>query len=131
MMSLDIREHSDVHEAVIHEILKKLNCQSNYKALNESNKNEILIESIKFQQKLEQSFIDTLSTQSQETLLTFLVIKNELLIDPNSISSYIVSMTHTKSDILEVLFLARLTGILHYHEIRDWEFLPYCMVEVT
>ena len=116
MMSLDIREHSDVHEAVIHEILKKLNCQSNYKALDESNKNEILIESIKFQQKLEQSFINTLSTQSQETLLTFLVIKNELLIDPNSISSYIVSMTHTKSDILEVLFLARLTGILHYHD---------------
>ena len=65
---------------------------------------------------LEQSFINTLSEQSQETLLTFLVIKKELLIDPNSISSYIVSMTHTKSDILEVLFLARLTGIIHYHD---------------
>jgi len=25
-------------------------------------------------------------------------------------------MTHTKSDILEVLFLARLTGIIHYHD---------------
>ena len=116
MMSLDIREHSDVHEEVIHEILKKLNWQSNYKALDESKKNKILTEGIKFQQKLEQSFIDTLSDESQETLLTFLVIKNELLIDPDSISSYIVSMTHTNSDILEVLLLARLTGILHYHD---------------
>ena len=116
MMSLDIREHSDAHEAVIHEILKNLNCQSNYIALNESEKNKILTEGIKFQNELEQSFINTLSEQSQETLLTFLVIKKELLIDPNSISSYIVSMTHTKSDILEVLFLARLTGIIHYHD---------------
>ena len=116
LMSLDIREHSDVHEAVIHEILEKLNFQSNYKMLDESKKNEILIEGIKLQDELEQSFIDNLSTQSQETIFTFIVIKNELLIDPDSISSYIVSMTHTKSDILEVLFLAKLTGILHYND---------------
>ena len=116
MMSMDIREHSDVHEAVIHEIVNKLGHNVNYIALDESEKNKILTEGIKFQNELEQSFIDTLSEKSQETLLTFLVIKNELLIDPDSISSYIVSMTHTKSDILEVLFLARLTGVLHYHD---------------
>ena len=116
MMSMDIREHSDVHEAVIHEIVNKLGHNVNYIALDESEKNKILTEGIKFQNELEQSFIDTLSEKSQETLLTFLVIKNELLIDPDSISSYIVSMTHTKSDILEVLFLARLIGVLHYHD---------------
>ena len=116
MMSLDIREHSDVHEEVIHEIFKKINSKVNYKALDESNKNEVLVESIKFQQELNQTFIDNLSEKSQETLHTFLVIKNELLIDPDSISSYIVSMTHAKSDILEVLFLAKLTGVLDYQD---------------
>ena len=118
MMSLDIREHSDIHEEVIHEILKKINCQLDYKALNESNKNEILIENIKSQHKLEQSFVDTLSERAQETLFTFMVIKNELLIDPDAISSYIVSMTHAISDILEVLFLAKLTGVLHYQDSK-------------
>ena len=80
MMSLDIREHSDVHEVVIHEIVKKLGHNVNYIALDEAEKNKILTEGIKFQNELKQSFINTLSEQSQETILTFLVIKNELLI---------------------------------------------------
>ena len=35
-------------------------------------------------------------------------------IDKKIISAYIVSMTHSKSDILEVIFLAKLTGLVKF-----------------
>ena len=48
----------------------------------------------------------------KEVLNTFNVIKEALKIDKKLISSYIVSMTHEKSDILEVLFLGKVAGII-------------------
>ena len=35
-------------------------------------------------------------------------------IDKKIISAYIVSMTHSKSDILEIIFLAKLTGLVKF-----------------
>tara|TARA_B100002051_G_scaffold274428_1_gene315568 strand:- start:837 stop:3602 length:2766 start_codon:yes stop_codon:yes gene_type:complete len=114
MMSIDIRQHSGIHELVVNEILMKKNLNSNYSVMSETEKNRVLVEGIKSYSRLDQAFIQSLSTICRETLLTFKVIEEELRKDNDVISSYIVSMTHSKSDLLEVLFLSKLSGVLKY-----------------
>ena len=41
-------------------------------------------------------------------------MKNAMRINKKIISSYIISMTDSKSDILEVIFLGRVTGLIKY-----------------
>ncbi len=114
MMSIDIRQHSGIHGMVVNEILMKKEINSNYSGMSEAEKNQSLVEGIKSYSKVDQAFIKSLSPMCRETLLTFEVIKEEIRKDNDAISSYIISMTHSKSDLLEVLFLAKLSGILKY-----------------
>ena len=63
----------------------------------------------------------------KETLNTFILIKDMNEIDKKIISAYIVSMTHSKSDILEVIFLAKLTGLVKFKDskiITDLKIVP-------
>jgi len=112
MMGLDIRQHSDVHEEVINEILYNLKVCYNYSKLNEIEKLLILKNQIRTQKIISNLFIKNLSPKTIELVKTFILINNENKSD--SISSYIISMTHAKSDIMEVLLLAKLTGVLKY-----------------
>ena len=55
---------------------------------------------------------DAKVSENTQTLLdTFEVIRQAVQQDPNSIQSYIISMTHEISDMLEVLLLAKEVGI--------------------
>ena len=47
-----------------------------------------------------------------ETLQTFDVIKEAIVREPASIRSYVISMTHGVSDILEVLLLMKERGLI-------------------
>ena len=111
-MRLDIRQHSDTHEIAVGELLEQLIPGINYIELNEEQKCNILKEIlIKDRNKL--IYDANLSTDMlKEVLDTFFVIKEALKIDKKLISSYIVSMTHTKSDILEVLMLGKITDMV-------------------
>ena len=113
LMSLDIRQHSNNHEKAIDEIFSSFNIINNYSKIDEINKSKILCDQF-FNSKIN---IDKISSHkfSKETiqlLETFKTIKSELRKDSSCISSYIISMTHTKSDILEVLFLLKLFDVI-------------------
>ena len=113
LMSLDIRQHSNNHEKAIDEIFSNFNIIDNYSKIDEINKSKILCDQF-FNSKIN---IDKISSHkfSKETiqlLETFKTIKSELRKDSSCISSYIISMTHTKSDILEVLFLLKLFDVI-------------------
>ena len=98
LMQMDIRQHSDCHEEFIDEVFNY-----NYKILNENQKQEKLNRLI----KTHKNYInkDKLSKQSLEMYDTFKIIIQNLIYHPKSIKSYIVSMTHKTSDILEVIFI--------------------------
>ena len=113
LMSLDIRQHSNNHEKAIDEIFSNFNIINNYSKIDETNKSKVLCDQF-FNSKIN---IDKISSHkfSKETiqlLETFKTIKSELRKDSSCISSYIISMTHTKSDILEVLFLLKLFDVI-------------------
>ena len=57
-----------------------------------------------------------LSSLLKEVLRTFLFIKNSITINEKIISSYVISMTDSKSDVLEVLFLSKIVGMVNIED---------------
>jgi len=110
LAKLDIRQHSEIHESVITEILRKHKITSDYGQLKEIEKIALLHKLLKNSRILPTKTL-RLSKTSQQTLAIFHIIKNAAT---NSIGQYIVSMTHDLSDILEVLLLAKMTRLWAY-----------------
>ncbi len=113
-MGLDIRQHSSLHENAVNEIITFIFPKFNYLDASESErckilKKLILMEDINFAEEIKER-----SKILEEMLDTFQVIKNSMIINKKIISSYIISMTDSKSDILEVIFLGRVTGLIKY-----------------
>ena len=55
---------------------------------------------------------DTLSDETRQTLEVFEVMQRmQQEVSKNAFGNYVISMTHTASHILEVMFLAWLTGL--------------------
>ena len=115
LFQMDIRQHSDIHSEFINEILF-----NGYKEKTELEKQDI-IENI-FASKVVAIDKNKLSNSSLELYETFEVIIKNLIYQPNSIKSYIVSMTHQTSDILEVFLIFNLVKL--NMEVKENLYLP-------
>ena len=111
LMTLDIRQHSDVHADAIREILNQSALNIDYLELIEEERCNTLISLIQSGGKVLSEDLTKYSDITQELIHTFHVISAELRIDPQAIQSYIISMTHSESDLLEVFYLAFETGL--------------------
>ena len=115
LTSLEIRNHSGEHEAAITEILAKVNIAKNYAQLSEEEKlqalNNVLIDP-RPMLLLGESY----SATTREVIATFKTIKRAHdEFGPVAIPIYLISMTQTASDLLEVLVLAKEVGIYYLH----------------
>lgn len=115
LMTLDIRQHSDVHADAIREILNLSALDIDYLELTEEERCNTLISIIQSGRKVLDKDLTKYSGMTEELIHTFHAISAELLIDPKAIQSYIVSMTHSESDLLEVFYLAFETGLLTFN----------------
>lgn len=109
LMRLDIRQESTRHSETISELLQQLDID--YNALDENQRMATLAELVG---RSESHNIDkmTLSEQTRETMEVFEVIaRMRKEISPKAFGSYVISMTHTASHVMEVMFLARLAGL--------------------
>jgi phosphoenolpyruvate carboxylase len=115
LATLDIRNHSSEHEKAITEILKAVTVTENYAALSEQDKIAILQKVLSEPRPLlllEEDY----SKETQEVLNIFQLIKRaHTEFGSRSIEVYLVSMTQTASDLLEVLVLAKEAGIYRLH----------------
>ncbi len=107
--TLDIRQHSDVHEQVVSELLTKMSLTSVYSSLPEEQKLEAL-ERAMAGPKLDPQLRSKLSPISQDALGVLDVIKQSRKGNPRAVGSYIISMAHEVSDLLEVLWIIHQTG---------------------
>ncbi len=115
LASLDIRNHSGEHEAAITEILKKVHIADDYTSLSEPEKQRILEEVLNDPRPL-LLLNEDYSKETQEMLKVFQMIKNaHEEFGRNAITVYLVSMTESASDLLEVLVLAKEAGIYRVH----------------
>lgn len=115
LATLDIRNHSGEHESAITEILRKVRITDNYALLSEEEKLAIL-ENILMDPRPLLLLDEDYSDDTQEMIKTFQMIKKaQEEFGKRSISVYLVSMTRSASDLLEVLVLAKETGIYRLH----------------
>ncbi|MCL1950729.1 MAG: phosphoenolpyruvate carboxylase [Turicibacter sp.] len=115
LASLDIRNHSGEHEGAIGEILEKVRICADYAGLSEANKVQFLQQILADPRPLLLS-MDEYSAPTQEIINVFMMIKKaHQEFGPRSIYVYLVSMTKSASDLLEVLVLAKEAGLFRIH----------------
>lgn len=117
LASLDVRQHSDEHAGVLDEIFKAagvLEDDQDYATLPEDEKVALLERELRSQRPLLPRNWEG-SARAMKTLGVFHVIRQAReLISSESITAYVISMTHEVSDMLEVLVLAKETGLVRW-----------------
>ncbi|MEH7276122.1 phosphoenolpyruvate carboxylase [Neobacillus vireti] len=115
LATLDIRNHSGEHESAMTEILRKVGIAEDYAQLSEEEKMSILEGILKDPRPL-LLLNEDYSQETQQMIQVFQMIRNaQKEFGLRSISVYLVSMTKSPSDLLEVLVLAKEAGIYRLH----------------
>ena len=110
LMHLDIRQESTRHTEAVSEILKQLPDGVDYGSLDEPARQQLITRALATSPPV----LDrpALSDDTRETLEVFDVMRSmQAEVSPNAFGNYVISMTHTASHILEVMYLAWLTGL--------------------
>ncbi|MGI9517018.1 MAG: phosphoenolpyruvate carboxylase [Pirellulaceae bacterium] len=111
LASLDIRQHSGKHESAIAEIFSRYKIADDYASLPEDQRVELLSEEIARPRPLTAQLDFDESTN--EIVSLFRLIRDaHHNAGTESIQSYIISMTESESDLLEVLLLMSDAGLL-------------------
>ncbi len=108
---MDVRNHSGEHETAVHEILTAVHVTDNYAALTEEDKQKVLCEVLNEPRPL-LLFDGGYSKETQDILKVFRTIKKaHEEFGKRAVEVYLISMSESPSDLLEVLLLAKETGI--------------------
>lgn len=110
MARLDIRQNSAVHTAALSEITERLGL-ANYGGMTDDKKFEWLAREIKNPRPLIPDWLP-LSPETEELLLTFGTIRECLEeVSPDCIDTYVISMTRSAANVLEVLLFLKEAGL--------------------
>ena len=112
LLQLDVRQESSRHTAAVAEVVSALpGTDDNYDALDEAGRVELLC-GLLAADELPAPDRAGLSEATAETLEVFDVMRTMRgEVSPQAFGSYVISMTHTASHVLEVMVLARLAGL--------------------
>ena len=111
LMRLDIRQESTRHSEAVAEILSLQEKVTDYLALDEKQRLALLSELITDPGRLTVR-PDRLGEETRETLEVFSVMgEMRKEISPRAFGTYVISMTHHASHVMEVMLLAALNGL--------------------
>jgi phosphoenolpyruvate carboxylase len=112
LAELDIRQESARHTEAVAELFAKAPNLPDYSALSEEQRLRVLNDLLTHP-GTPLLYCETLSAPTRETLEVFRVMADlRREVSPHVFGSYVISMTHHASHILEVLFLARFAGLV-------------------
>lgn len=124
---LDIRQESTLHTEAIAELLQCMELEADYNQLNENDRMALLAKLID-QDKLPRFNQGELSEATISIIQVFdVVLRLRHEISPKLFNQYVISMTHTASHVMEVMFLCKLSGLLG----KDKKGQPYCYITVS
>ncbi|MEM7453390.1 MAG: phosphoenolpyruvate carboxylase [Planctomycetota bacterium] len=110
LATLDIRQHSGRHEQTLHEVFSQFHICEDYVSLPEPERVELLTHEIANRRPLTAQL--TFGEDTNETISLFRLINQaHLKTGSNSVQTYIISMTESVSDVLEVLLLMSDAGL--------------------
>ncbi|MDZ7802793.1 phosphoenolpyruvate carboxylase [Thiohalophilus sp.] len=125
LAQLDIRQESTIHTETVSEVIRQLD-GSDYAALDEEGRLNKLAELIR-QGEAPQIDLEPLSEMSRETVEVFQVmarLREE--VSPHAFGTYVISMTHQASHVMEVMFLGWLAGLSGYENET-----PFCHIRIS
>ncbi len=112
LASLDIRQESARHSDALQELSNYLDLPFQYDQMSEEQKIEWLIEELDTKRPLIPSDVNW-SKSTEETFCVFKMVKRlQEEFGSRICHSYVISMSHSASDLLEVLLLAKEMGLL-------------------
>ncbi|MFM0232620.1 phosphoenolpyruvate carboxylase [Paraburkholderia sediminicola] len=113
LASIDLRQSSDIHEAVIAELLKRAGVEDDYASLSEEDKLKVLLAELSQPRPLRLPYAEYSDLVKSElgVLEEARVIREKF--GARAVRNYIISHTETVSDLVEVMLLQKETGLLH------------------
>ncbi|WP_321968681.1 phosphoenolpyruvate carboxylase [Paraburkholderia tropica] len=112
LASIDLRQSSDIHEAVITELLARAGVQADYAALSEEDKQIVLLAQLADQRPLRSPYLDYSALVKSELGVLEMARVTREKFGARAVRNYIISHTETVSDLLEVMLLQKETGLL-------------------
>lgn len=110
LAALDIRQHSEIHEKAVEDLLSVAHVKDGYSRLSEEEKMDLLTHELRNPRPL--SPVDyKLKPETEKILSVFKLVRTISEVDKNAFGSYIASMTHDVSDLLEIAILAKEAGL--------------------
>lgn len=126
LVHLDVRQESARHTEAVAELFSRQPGAPFYKAFNEEERIQLLQQAIAHPRP----FVvdkDNLTPETRETLEVFEVMAAmRAEISPDVFGSYVISMTHEASHVMEVMLLARLAGLAG-KEADGW----FCNIHIS
>ncbi|WP_244814063.1 phosphoenolpyruvate carboxylase [Caballeronia sp. Lep1P3] len=112
LASIDLRQSSDIHEAVVAELLARGGVAQDYAALSEEEKRDVLLSELSQPRPLRLPYArySDLATSELGVLEAARVFRENF--GARAVRNYIISHTETVSDLLEVMLLQKETGVL-------------------
>ncbi|KVN35901.1 phosphoenolpyruvate carboxylase [Burkholderia stagnalis] len=112
LASIDLRQSSDIHEAVVAELFARAGVEADYAALAEEDKLRVLLAALADPRPLRLPYFEY-SALAQSELGVFEKARAvRAQFGPRAVRNYIISHTETVSDLVEVLLLQKETGLL-------------------
>ena len=112
LASIDLRQSSDIHEAVIAELFARAGVEPDYASLTEADKLRVLLSELGQPRLLRSPYIEySPLVQSELAVLETARVTRERF-GARAVRNYIISHTETVSDLVEVLLLQKETGLL-------------------
>ncbi len=112
LATLDLRQSSDKHEAVLSELLATAAIEPDYPRMGEAARRELLMRLLNDARPLRVVSAEY-STQTQDELAIFeAALTARALFGHEAIRHYIISHTETVSDLLEVMLLQKEVGLM-------------------
>ncbi|MBC8749587.1 MULTISPECIES: phosphoenolpyruvate carboxylase [Paraburkholderia] len=112
LASIDLRQSSDIHEAVIAELLKRAGVEADYAALSEADKLNVLLAELAQPRALRVPYAEYSELVKSELAVLEEARVTREKFGARAVRNYIISHTETVSDLVEVMLLQKEAGLL-------------------
>lgn len=112
LASIDLRQSSDVHEAVVAELLAQAGVAADYAALDEAGKRAVLLAELAQPRLLRSPYAQYSALAESELGVLEMARVTREKFGTRAVRNYIISHTETVSDLLEVMLLQKEAGLL-------------------
>lgn len=113
LATVDLRQNSEEHEAVVAELLKTARVENDYRKLDEAGKREVLLRLLCDARPLRVLGAAYSEHARKELAIFETAVQMRRRFGPQAIRHYIISHTEAVSDLLEVMLLQKEVGLLH------------------